>query len=69
MQSMPSTHKGIIVSRFFSDQNKSKLNFTDFPNQCYVESEGKGFSVGEHTPIGICKKIICASNFSYEIHG
>lgn len=43
-----------------------KFFHTDFPNQCYVN--GKGYAVGKHTPIGICKEIECSSDFSFEEH-
>lgn len=76
MQSRPSTHKGIL----FDSKNiiKSKwchvLNSkkpADFPNQCYIgdDNGGKGYTVGEHTPIGNCEKINCNSDFSYEVYG
>lgn len=80
MQSLPSTHKGNFwfvwhnIGNNFKNVNFMKnhlwsILLLDFPNQCYVRSLKKGFSVGEHTPAGSCQKIICSRDFSYEIQG
>lgn len=77
-RSGPSTNKSItLLNKLGLNKNYKahwfidsliQLNVIDFPNQCYVDSEKKGFPVGDHTPIGVCMRVLCGEDFSYQIH-
>ncbi|XP_055299139.1 uncharacterized protein LOC129566864 [Sitodiplosis mosellana] len=36
----------------------------DYPNQCYVESEGKAYPIGTTVPKGECFQMLCGSDLS-----
>lgn len=68
-RSDPSTNKGTVLIISSNKRNKIKLLwFQDFPCQCYVESEKRGYTVGTHTPIGNCQQVTCFKDWSYEVY-
>lgn len=41
----------------------------DHPDHCYLSMEEEYWKIGVHKPIGICIKITCRDDFSYEKMG
>lgn len=74
---VPSIHKGKI-NEFYTKctksrethpiNNKLKIQI-DFPNQCYVLEDKKGYPIGTTNPIGVCKSVECNSDFTYSQSG